>query len=153
MRIQNIYLLFLTVFALSVLGFPNLLLAQQFVPLVTLPGITDFTNAASLVNGAVRLIIAAAALLAIIQIIRGGFVYLTTEAVSARGDALGLIRDALTGLLLILASVLILTIINPDILNVRFFRNEVGEQKASTPSSPPVPQEKPEFSNRPGSTK
>lgn len=108
----------------GLLSIPTFLFAQSFVPLTTIPGITDFTNASSLVNGIVRIVIVAGALLAVVQIIRGGFIYITTEAVSSKGDAKKLISDALTGLLLILGSVLILTVINPDILNVRFFTNE-----------------------------
>jgi hypothetical protein len=116
---------------------PPSVFAQEFVSLTTLPGITDFTNATNLVNGLITIVIVAAALLAVIQIIRGGFIYLTTEAVSSKGEARSIITDALTGLLLVLVSVLMLTIINPDILNVRFLgvgskmgTNEVGDTES-----------------------
>lgn len=107
------------------LGAPLFVFAQQeYVSLTRIPGITDFTDATSLVNGFIRLAMVAAGLLAVLQIVRGGFTYLTTEAVSAKGEAKKLISDALTGLLLVLVSVTILTVINPDILNVRFFSSE-----------------------------
>lgn len=124
-------LIALTLFASAI---PGWAFAQEFISLTRLPGIDDFTKANILVNGLITITIVGAALLAVIQIIRGGFVYLTTEAISSKGDARGLITDALTGLLLVLVSVLILTIINPDILNIRFLsggQSSVGTDEFS----------------------
>jgi|GEM_PF-2344519 len=111
---------------------------QGYVPLVRIPGITDadFTNATAIVNGLIRITVVAAALLAVIQIIRGGFMYITTEAVSTKGEAKKLISDALTGLLLILVSVLILTLVNPDILKLRLFNDRPPQRETPNYQAP-----------------
>lgn len=135
--------IFIFLLIASGLSFPFLIIAQgvdqNYVPLVRLPGITDadFSNATGMVNGLIRITIVAAAFLAVLQIIRGGFTYITTEAVSGKGDAKKLISDALTGLLLILGSILILTLINPDILKLRLFNDprpqrEIGNYQSNT---------------------
>ncbi len=62
--------------------------------------------------------IAVAVALAVIEIIIGGFAYMTVEAVAGKKDALKRISSALFGLVLLLATTLILTIINPSIIKL-----------------------------------
>jgi hypothetical protein len=64
------------------------------------------------------LVIALAVLLAIIMTIWGGFKYMTVESVTGKSGARKTIQDAVTGLLLALASYLILYTINPDLVNL-----------------------------------
>ncbi len=62
--------------------------------------------------------IALAAFLAVIMIIWGGFEYMTTEAITGKSDARKRIQDALTGLLMVLASYLILRTIDPRLVEI-----------------------------------
>jgi len=65
-----------------------------------------------------KLLIAVAVFLAVIMIIFGGFKYMTTEAFSGKSDARATIEHAVEGLLLALASYLILYTINPNFVNI-----------------------------------
>jgi hypothetical protein len=65
-----------------------------------------------------KLVVALAVFLAVIMTIFGGFKYMTTEAVTGKGDARATIEHAVYGLLLALASYLILYTINPDFVNI-----------------------------------
>jgi hypothetical protein len=96
--------------------------AQEFVPLAPLPGITGARDPSQFFNAVFRYGVIIAAFLAVIMIVIGGFQYMTTEAVSGKGEAKGTITSALAGLFLILLSVVILQIINPDILDFNLFR-------------------------------
>ncbi|MGB8815882.1 MAG: hypothetical protein WCC74_01390 [Minisyncoccia bacterium] len=62
--------------------------------------------------------VAAAAVLAVLMIAWGGVEYMTTEAFDGKSDAKSKITNALWGLLLVLASYLILYTVNPDILQI-----------------------------------
>jgi len=62
--------------------------------------------------------VAAAAALAVLMIAWGGVEYMTTEAFEGKSDAKKKIWDAIFGLLLVLASYLILWTVNPDIINL-----------------------------------
>jgi hypothetical protein len=110
---------------------------QQFVPLVHIPYIGDFTDPANTVNGIIRLLFVIASLLDTGMIIYGGLRYLTSEAYTGKSDGREIITDALIGLLLLLVSVLILSLINPDILNIRLFSSNTPP--ISTPSSSALP--------------
>lgn len=114
--------------ALTLALIPQEILAQSnptFTPLTSIPYV-DYTNITSFVNGFMRLLFVIASLLAVGMIIWGGFLYLTTESTSSKGEAKAKISDALIGLALLLVSVLLLTIINPDILNIRLFNSPSG---------------------------
>ena len=62
--------------------------------------------------------VAAAAVLAVLMIAWGGIEYMTTEAFQGKSDAKDKIWNAIFGLLLVLASYLILWTINPDIIKL-----------------------------------
>lgn len=72
-----------------------------------------------------KLGVGVAALLAVIMIVVGGFEYMTSEIPGAKNDGKDRIRGAIYGLLLVLLTWLILTTVNPDILNfsIRFPSN------------------------------
>ena len=123
--------------ALSAL--PEIAHAIDYVPTTALPKV-NFNDPSGLVNGFVRLLVVAAAFLAIGQIMRGGFMYMTTEAVTGKGTARGIIQDAVLGLLLILGSVLVLQIINPNILNINLLNQPLPASTTNTqPSNLPPP--------------
>lgn len=96
---------------------------STFQPIVSLPaasgnGGTPYGSLCDYLNSAFKLAIAAAIILAVLMIVVDGFKYMTSEAIGSKKDALGGIRSALFGLLLLLGSYLILYIVNPQILNL-----------------------------------
>lgn len=108
--------------ALLVLVAPTLIFAQGNptptslinLPASPQPGENGFSN---YINLLYALSISAAALLAVIKIIIAGVKYMLTDVVTSKGDAIRDIKGALLGLLLIIGAVLILTVINPKLLD------------------------------------
>lgn len=126
-------LLFILVFA------PVLVFAAEgdFVPLVSIQGI-DFSSNTTLVqyiNALFTLLISVAAMLAVIRIVTGGFKYMTSEAISAKGEAREDIQGAVLGLLLLLGSWLILFTVNPQILDLSALRFGDLQPSAGTQQS------------------
>jgi len=112
---------------LAVIAFaPLSALAQGFVPLVQIPGlttpeVTSVVNSDSLAlffNNLYKYAIGAAATLAVIEIIWGGLEISTKDSVSKNQDGKERIRNAIFGLVLVLSPALVFTIINPAILNL-----------------------------------
>lgn len=107
---------------------PVVALAQGFVPLAPITGLTDAsalsvansTNLASFFNNLYKFAIGLAAALAVIQIIWAGLdiAIFHKDAVSAITDDKGKIYNAVFGLILVLSPVLVFSIINPSILNL-----------------------------------
>lgn len=64
--------------------------------------------------------ISAAALLAVVKIIIAGVKYMLSDIVTSKADAKKEIRTALLGLVIIVATVTILTVINPNLTNLDF---------------------------------
>jgi hypothetical protein len=91
-----------------------------YTPLEKIPFLTETTgDLASYFQGIYRLALVLIVLSAIFMLIVGGFMYLTSGGNTSRtGNAKGIIKDALLGLVLALAAVLILRIINPDLTNL-----------------------------------
>ncbi|HUY62612.1 MAG TPA: pilin [Candidatus Paceibacterota bacterium] len=94
-----------------------------FVPLVTIPGITqggvaNSISIQSFLNELYKYLIGVAAVLAVIEIIWGGLEISTKDSVSKQSDGKRRIREAILGLVLILSPVLIFSVINPSILNL-----------------------------------
>lgn len=67
--------------------------------------------------------IAIGAILAVLQLGRAGFMYMTSDVWSSKQKATEMIQQAVTGLLLLLAVYLILFQINPDILNLDILKS------------------------------
>ncbi|MFQ5661885.1 MAG: hypothetical protein ACE5F2_01375 [Candidatus Paceibacteria bacterium] len=92
----------------------------EFVPLEPIPGVIDAETAkdpSKFFNGLFTFGIAIAGFLAVVMIAVGGIQYMSTDAVSGKGEGRERITYALMGLLLILFSWILLKTINPDILN------------------------------------
>jgi type IV secretory pathway VirB2 component (pilin) len=94
-----------------------------FVALAPIPGLTqgataNSTSLATFLQNLYKFLIGIAAVLAIIQIIRGGLEYATQDSVSKKGDGKKHIQQAILGLVLVLSPVLVFTLINPSILNL-----------------------------------
>lgn len=91
---------------------PVAVFAQQ--NLVNLP-IGETGNFNDYINAVYLMFISIAALIAVIKIIIAGVKYMFTDIVTQKSDAKNDIKGALLGLLVVLAAVLVLGIINPDL--------------------------------------
>jgi hypothetical protein len=78
-------------------------------------------NLSTLINALVGLSVAIAAVLAVIMIAVGGFKYMTTDSMFAMGSAKEQITNAVVGLLIVLAAILILQTINPCLVSLNIF--------------------------------
>jgi hypothetical protein len=110
-------------FALLFVGLVPHALAQGFVPLAPIPGLTEggaanSGNLAIFFNNLYKYLIGLAAVLAIIEIIWGGLEISTQDSVSKNQAGKDRIYQALFGLVLVLSPVLVFSIINPSILNL-----------------------------------
>ena len=117
------------------------LAAGEFVPLEpSLKSILtyDSNNLPGFFNSVFRLGVGAAALLAVIMIMIGGFQYLTSDIPGQKSDGKDKIKGAIYGLLLILLSVVILNVINPDITGFRLFNESAPVQTPPSNQTPPV---------------
>jgi len=106
-----------------ILGFAPHVLAQGFVPLAGIPGLTQGVDTTSgglavFFNNLYKYLIGLAAALAVIEIIWGGLEISTQDSVSKNKDGKDRIYQAIFGLVLILSPVLVFSIINPSILNL-----------------------------------
>lgn len=93
----------------------------EFVPLTKLPGLDTLSTSDSLapfLSEVYKLCIGAAAVLAVLQLMRAGVLYMGGDSFTEKKQAKELIGVALAGLLLVLSPVILFNIINPDILNL-----------------------------------
>ncbi len=101
---------------------------EEFIPLSKdLPdainmGSINHDSFVDLLNGLFGLSIIIAAILAVIMLAIGGFKYMTSDSVFKVGGAKEQIQNAVVGLIIVLASVLILSVINPEIVSLRLFQ-------------------------------
>lgn len=94
-------------------------------------------NMADILQAAFDTAIVIGAILAVARITYGGFLYMTKDSFTIKGDAKKIITDALIGLVLLLSIVLILKQINPDLLKLDFFVPSGGSDNSiqSAPTS------------------
>lgn len=107
-------------------GLASHALAEGFVPLAPITGLTDpgtvsmvlDGNFATFVNSFYKFLIGIAAIIALIEIIWGGIEISTKDSVSKNSQGKERITQAILGLILILSPVMVFSIINPSILNL-----------------------------------
>ncbi len=115
--------------------------SNDFVALAPIPGLTDGQPADNIpifLNNLYKYLVGVAAILAIAQIMRGGFQIATSEAVGGHSNGRALITEALVGLLLVLSPAIVFAIINPKILNLSYSLPAIEPkvpQSNSTPSN------------------
>lgn len=93
-----------------------------FVPLTSIPGIESAGNSATLpdfLNNLYKLAIGVAAVLAVLQIVRAGIMYMGGDSVTEKKEARNLITLSIGGLILILSPVIVFSVINPKILDLK----------------------------------
>ena len=90
----------------------------DFYAIAPIPGLNTQTNLGQYINAIFDFAIVIGAILAVFQLIRAGFQYITTEAVTDKKNSRETIANALIGLILLLSVTLILNTINPQITNL-----------------------------------
>lgn len=104
--------------------------AAGYTLIEPLPAFADnnITTFGQYISGMFKLSIGIAIVLAVFQLSRGGFTYLTTEAFTGKASARQIINNALIGLVIAFLSFLILEFINPDLVNTNFSIPRVGDK-------------------------
>lgn len=104
--------------------------AYTFVPLTNLPGVQDASRAETFPNFfniLYRLCIGAAAVLAVLQIMRAGMYFMFNKGSVAHNEqAKRLISSSVLGLLLVLSPAIIFGLINPEILRLELDVSGIG---------------------------
>lgn len=113
------------------LGLPILVFAQDtgFVPLTNIPQLTDLGNSFALdnfLNQLYRIAIGIAAVVAVLQIMRAGIMYMGGDSVTKKGEARQLIGLAIGGLVLVLSPVIVFSLVNPEILSLKIDVSKLG---------------------------
>lgn len=125
---------YLPFFAFLLLSVPLLAFAQQipegFVSLTNIEAIRYVGNQRNLtafLNSLYRICIGVAAILAVLQIMRAGIMYMGGDSITEKKEAKKLIGMSIAGLVLVLSPTIVFGIINPDILSLKIGRlSELG---------------------------
>lgn len=131
-------------FVLSAIIFlPFLVHAQtpnDFVPLTTLPNLKEVAETNSLapfLSQIYKICIGLAAVLAVLQLMRAGIMYMGGDSITEKKEARQLITLSIVGLILVLSPVIVFSVINPAILNLDIHTDNLksGVGTASAPAS------------------
>lgn len=117
--------------------------AQGYVPLVSLPGVTEAgtaVNMSSYLSGMIKLLIALATGFAVLMLIVGGTQYVASGVLpDQKSDAKNRMLGAIGGLALVLVSYLILNSINPKLVQFHLMLPPVGVLPSSVAPVTVVP--------------
>jgi hypothetical protein len=110
-----------------------------FVSLTNIPALEGAGNSATLpifLNNVYKICIGLAAVLAVLQLMRAGVMYMGGDSFTEKKQARDLIAMSLVGLLLVLAPTIVFSIINPDILSLKIGNlDQLNIGTASTPTT------------------
>lgn len=130
------------------LGLPLFVFAQEaatsttgFVPLTNIPQLTDLGNAFTLdsfLNQLYRIAIGIAAIVAVLQIMRAGIMYMGGDSVTQKKEARDLIALSIGGLLLVLSPVIVFSIVNPSILSLKIDTSDLNTDLGRATTSDPI---------------
>ncbi|MCK4918417.1 MAG: hypothetical protein KAS02_01370 [Candidatus Pacebacteria bacterium] len=131
-KLFNFFLIILATFLITITSVK----AVEYTLLEQLPGIPAVvggeSNLGMYLKGMFELVIGVASVLAVLMIVLGGFKYIISEAVTSTTAAKKQIQDALLGLIMVLASWLILNTINTDLTS---FNTNLDSIKLPTPKT------------------
>ncbi|KND46882.1 MAG: hypothetical protein AB199_00420 [Parcubacteria bacterium C7867-004] len=109
----------------------------SFVPLTQnapfLEGLGKSSSLPLFLNNLYRICIGLAAVIAVLQIMRAGIMYMGGDSFTEKKEAKNLIAMAIGGLILVLSPVVVFSIINPDILSLKI--GGLGKLDTSTTSN------------------
>lgn len=119
---------------------------NSYVPLAPLPGTCAGggdcagkpVDLGSYIQGMFKLLIGVAAALAVIMIVIGGITYMSSDAISGKSDGKDMITQAIYGLLLAMASWLILYTVNPQLLQFTALNNIPDVPASQNTPTPPT---------------
>ena len=109
-----------------------------YIPLEPLPGLEQAqkgTDFAAFLSGFFTLLITIGGIVAVGALVLGGFVYMTSEVVGKKDEARKRLQKAVWGLLILIASYLVLNTINPQLLEFKFLPGQAGRQSAPPPGA------------------
>jgi|GEM_PF-3325620 len=119
---KNIFSHLLSTIVVSFFG-ATTVFAQNFEPLAAIPGLTDENlTIVGYLERIFFLAIIAGALFAVVRISIAGFKYMMTDVITSKSDAREDIKGAFIGLGILLATVIVLTVINPNLLQLDFLK-------------------------------
>ncbi len=131
--------IFLSLIIFVLLLLPAVSFAQNFVPLVEIPGVNGNADFNTYINTLYALSISIAGLLAVIKIIIAGIKWMLSDVVTSKQEAKSDIQGALFGLLIVISAVLILNIINPQLTQTTLFVGPVDKAPSSSTGGTGVP--------------
>lgn len=117
----------------------SLIFAQtNYVPLIGIPGIDDpALNFGKYINTLYSLSISVAALLAVIKIIIAGMKYMLSDIVTTKSEAISDIKGSVLGLIVVISAVLVLTVINPQLVETNIILDKITiTPGAAAPAGP-----------------
>ncbi|HEX2792302.1 MAG TPA: pilin [Candidatus Paceibacterota bacterium] len=140
------HLIFLAAFALLVPFFAFAANESQgFVSLTNIDAIKFVGNQNTLpdfLNSVYRVCIGIAAILAVLQIMRAGIMYMGGDSITEKKEARKIIGMSIAGLVLVLSPTIVFGIINPEILNLQIGRlnelNTAGSSSSEYGSTTPM---------------
>ncbi len=110
-----------------------------YTPLEPIPGLAEAqsgnTNFALFLKYVFGVLISLGGLSAVVMLIFGGITYMVSDVVHKKTDALRRVQAAMWGLLLLIASWLILNAINPRLLVFELLINPVSNLSGNTPTN------------------
>lgn len=113
-----------------------------FIPLTDLPGLREAANSSTIpvfLNNVYKLCIGAAAVLAVLQIMRGGITYMLGDSITEKKEARTLMLMSVVGLMLVLSPVIVFGLIDPRILSLQLnFGNLAPAERAGAISGDTV---------------
>lgn len=122
---------------LSFLTLPAIALAggsEGFVPLVGIPGLEGLPTFDDYIDALYALAISVAALIAVVQIVIGGAQYMMDDLITSKSAAKERIKNALIGLLIIIAAALILTTINSNLTRLQINAPQIELDNSTPPA-------------------
>jgi len=131
--------------AFVIITLPTIVFGQSYKPLVNF-GIDPDADFNGYINNLYALSVSIAALLAVIKIVIAGVKYMLTDIAFSKSEAKKDIQGALLGLILILGAVLVITVINPKILEVNLSLTKVTPAKTTGGKTPATA----EYAKQPG---
>ncbi len=131
---------FFSVFGAFILALPKVTLALStpFVPLADYSGspqlntVMTSNSLPQYLNALFQFSLSIGAILAVVMIVWGGYLYMSSDIWNKKALAKQKITDAVIGLLLLLAIYLILYQINPDILNLNITFSQSNSSTSQT---------------------
>jgi hypothetical protein len=111
-----------TLFVATGLLVPVMVFAEEYASLSgPIPFLEDWSDLGTVWNAFLMISVVVAAILAVIMLAIGGFKYMASESVFKVQGAKEQMANAIIGLLIVLAAILILVTINSNIINFGFF--------------------------------